>query len=77
MMHTMNPDAHGLMAAAIVNALVPRLIAKKLISKRDVLELCGAVKKTFDAAGVKHDNPAETDAALLTAALMTEIESRF
>ncbi len=76
-MHTMNPDAHGLAAMAILNGLLPKLIGKGVIGKAEMLEICAAVKKTYDARGVKHDNAAETDASLLAASLMTEIESRF
>ena len=76
-MHTLNPDAHGLFAAAVLSGLMEKLISKDVLSKDEVIDICTAVKTTFDARGVRHDNAAETDAALLAASLVAEIKSRF
>ncbi len=73
----MNPDAHGMFAAAMMSRLVQRLISKGILSKDEVLEICAAVKTDFDAKGVRHNNAAESDTALLAASLVAEINSRF
>lgn len=76
-MHTLDSHAHGLFAAAMVNALAQELVSKNVLDKSELLNICAKVKATFDAAGVRHNSAAETDAALLTASLAAEINSRF
>lgn len=75
-MHDTHPTAHGMAALAIVEALVHRLIGQKALSRKDALGMCAELKKRFDEKGVRHDNAAETDAALLIADFMTTVEGR-
>lgn len=76
-MHELRPDAFGLFAAALLGGLVQKLISQGLLGKEDLVDLCAAAKRTFDAAGVKHNDQSQTDAGLIAAALVAEIESRF
>ncbi|MSO99259.1 MAG: hypothetical protein EXR11_13760 [Rhodospirillaceae bacterium] len=75
-MHTMNPDAHGLAAMALMEALTHKLISKGVLKKAEVLDICAELKASYDALGVRHDNSAETDAALLIAALKSKVDER-
>lgn len=75
-MHTINPDAHGLAALAVIEALVLKLIGNGTLDKAGALEICAAIKTTFDARGVRHDSTAESDAGLLVAGLIRAIQSK-
>jgi hypothetical protein len=72
-MHTPDPIAHGLAALALVEALAQALIAKGVVQKAEVGALCDAIKQRYDAQGVRHNNPAETDAGLLIAGIKAKL----
>jgi len=75
-MHSANPIAHGVAALALVEALSHKLIAKGLLKKSEVLDICVELKTTLDAQGVRHDSSAETDASLLIAAHKAKIDEQ-
>jgi hypothetical protein len=66
-MHTPEPISHGLAALALVEALAQKLIAKGVLQKSEVADICAAIKGRYDSQGVRHNSAAETDAGLLIA----------
>ena len=73
-MHTIGPEAHGIASFAILKGLVHKLIAKDVIGRDEVLDICAAVKGAFGVSGLRDDNVVESDAALLASLFISEIE---
>ncbi len=65
MEHDIDPSAYGIAAFSILEALVPKILERALLSKTELLDILDHVAHAESSRGVASDSDVDSDASRL------------